>query len=170
MQSELPRLPATLCRCRKFDRPAFSRRPERRCRAAAIRPGLILNGSHEDDLVRFFAAQAREDSHCLDVGANYGFFACLLGKYAPRGKVVAIEPHPAVFRLLRDNIHFNDVAPVVAQLRDAGFDAAQFLGEIRDAGLVAADLGPAGLEELSFDALLALDYRAGILLRHAAAR
>src|SRR4051794_25634974 len=68
-----------------------------------LSPGLILNGSHEDALVRFFAAHVKEDSNCLDVGANYGFFACLFGKYARRGKVVAIEPHPAVFELLRDN-------------------------------------------------------------------
>ena len=234
-----------------------------------LSPGLILNGSHEDDLVRFFAAHVKEDSRCLDVGANYGFFACLFGKYAPRGKVIAIEPHPAVFQLLRDNIQLNDVAPVVAplrvavgdapgklqlfpragrsgntsitqmpdaalallgeaktepfwvdslriddllpqfdgridfikldvegaeplalrgarqtiaanpqlaivmewapsQLRDAGFEAARFVDEIRAAGLVAADLGPAGIRELSFEALLGLDYRAGILLRHAA--
>ena len=92
-----------------------------------LSPGLILNGSHEDDLVRFFAAQVKEDSHCLDVGANYGFFACLFGKYAPRGRVVAIEPHPAVFELLRDNIQLNDVAPVVAPLRAAVSD---FCGEI----------------------------------------
>ena len=231
-----------------------------------LSPGLILNGSHEDDLVRFFAAHVQEDSRCLDVGANYGFFACLFGKYARRGKVVAIEPHPMVYELLRDNIQLNDVAAVVAplraavsdaagklqlfprvgrsgntsitqmpdaalavlgeakaeplrvdslriddllpqfdnrldvikldvegaeplalrgarqtiaanpqlaivmewapsQLRDAGFDAAEFLREIGDAGLVAADLGPRGIEELSFDALLGLDYRAGILLR-----
>lgn len=236
-----------------------------------LSPGLILNGSHEDDLVRFFAAHVKDDSRCLDIGANYGFFACLFGKYAPRGKVVAVEPHPAVFQLLRDNIQLNDVAPVVAplcaavsdaagklqlfprvgrsgntsitqmpdaalsslgeakaepfwvdalriddllpqfdnridfikldvegaeplalrgarqtiaanpqlaivmewapsQLRDAGFEAAEFLGEIRDAGLVAADLGPHGVEALSFDALLGLDYRAGILLRRPAAR
>jgi len=234
-----------------------------------LSPGLILNGSHEDDLVRFFAAHVEEDSRCLDVGANYGFFACLLGKYARRGKVVAIEPHPAVFALLHDNIQLNDVAPVVtplrvavsdgpgklqlfpragrsgntsitqmpdaalawlgeaklepfwvdslriddllpqfngridfikldvegaeplalrgarqtiaanpqleivmewapSQLRDAGFEAARFVDEIRDAGLVAADLGPGGIRKLSFEELLGLDYRAGVLLRHAA--
>ena len=57
-----------------------------------------------------------------------------------------------------------------SQQRDAGFEAARFVEEIREAGLVAADLGPGGIEELSFDALLGLDYRAGILLRRPAAR
>ncbi len=236
-----------------------------------LSPGLILNGSHEDDLVRFFASTVKEDSHCLDVGANYGFFACLFGKFAPRGKVVAIEPHAAVYELLRDNVSLNDVASVVtplraavadsagqvqlfprvgrsgntsitqipdaaleslgepkaaafrvdslriddllpqlddridfikldvegaeplalrgarqtiaanprlaivmewapSQLRDAGFNVAEFVDEIRQAGLAPADLGPSGVEELSFDRLLGLDYRAGILLRRPARR
>jgi FkbM family methyltransferase len=89
-----------------------------------LSPGLILNGSHEDDLVRFFASAVKKDSHCLDVGANYGFFACLFGKIAPHGKVVAIEPHSTVYELLCDNIRLNDVASVVTPMRAAVADSA----------------------------------------------
>src|SRR5207249_12175823 len=47
-------------------------------------------------------------SSFLDVGANLGYFSCLLGKLAgPRGKVVAIEPEPNNFKLLQRNLRNN---------------------------------------------------------------
>jgi hypothetical protein len=82
---------------------------------------------------------------------------------------------PLALRGARETIAANPQLAIVmewapSQLRDAGFEASRFLDEIRDAGLVVADLGPEGIRELSFEALLALEYRAGILLRRPAAR
>ena len=52
-------------------------------------------------------------SSFLDVGANLGYFSCLLGKLAgPRGKVVAIEPEPNNFKLLQRNLRNNGLKNV----------------------------------------------------------
>jgi FkbM family methyltransferase len=41
----------------------------------------------------------------LDVGANVGFMTVLMGRWAgPDGRVMAFEPHPDLFRLLKENV------------------------------------------------------------------
>ena len=41
----------------------------------------------------------------LDVGANIGLFSISICKRFPQAKIIALEPHPANFRLLVDNVH-----------------------------------------------------------------
>ncbi len=40
----------------------------------------------------------------MDVGANHGAYALLLHKLAPAARVIAFEPHPVSFALLRDRL------------------------------------------------------------------
>jgi FkbM family methyltransferase len=50
----------------------------------------------------------------IDVGANIGYFSCLLSKLAgPAGKVLAIEPEPQNFKLLEQNLGINHLTNVV---------------------------------------------------------
>ena len=43
----------------------------------------------------------------LDVGANHGFFTLFLKKHFPNARILAIEPNPHVFDLLKKNILLN---------------------------------------------------------------
>jgi FkbM family methyltransferase len=47
-----------------------------------------------------------EPTSCVvDVGANLGMFSVWVSRYlAPTGRIIALEPHPAAYRLLRDNL------------------------------------------------------------------
>jgi FkbM family methyltransferase len=72
-----------------------------------LSPSLILTGEYEVPLTNYFLSHLRADSHCLDVGANFGYFTCLMGRKCPHGKVLGIEPDRHVFELARDNIHIN---------------------------------------------------------------
>ena len=57
----------------------------------------------------------------IDVGANLGYFTCLMAKLAaPGGRVVAIEPDPANRRLLEHNVIRNRLANVVVHGCAAG--------------------------------------------------
>lgn len=51
----------------------------------------------------------------VDVGAHHGIYAILLGKAVQRkkGVVVAIEPNPASFRILRRNVQLNKLEDTV---------------------------------------------------------
>ncbi|WP_303540267.1 FkbM family methyltransferase [Sphingomonas natans] len=72
-----------------------------------ISPWLIAEGRYEPDLTSFFVREIKPDSHCIDVGANLGYFTCLMAKYALDGKVIALEPNPFVHALAADNILIN---------------------------------------------------------------
>ncbi|AKJ07189.1 methyltransferase, FkbM family domain protein [Archangium gephyra] len=65
---------------------------------------------HELDL---FARLLNRGDHVLDIGANVGThtlgFASLVG---PGGRVVAFEPQPVIFELLRGNVHANGLTHV----------------------------------------------------------
>jgi FkbM family methyltransferase len=54
----------------------------------------------------------------LDVGANFGYFSCLVGSrigVSGRGRVIAVEPNPRMFDLLSRNIKINwSMAPIEA--------------------------------------------------------
>ncbi len=89
-----------------------------------LTPQLVTNGYHEIDLTDYFVNNLREDFHCLDVGANFGYFTCIMGRWASRGKTIALEPNPNVFELLRDNIYINSLEGVASGRNLAAADFA----------------------------------------------
>lgn len=72
-----------------------------------ISPHLITHGRHEDDLTNFFLRNIAEDSHCFDLGANIGYFACIMAKKAWRGRTIAVEADPTICQFVQDNLHIN---------------------------------------------------------------
>ena len=72
-----------------------------------LTPWFIVSGQYETEIARFFVDNLRQESRCLDIGANFGFYTCLMASFCPDGKVVGIEPVDTVYKLLRDNILIN---------------------------------------------------------------
>lgn len=72
-----------------------------------LSPWLILSGLYETAITNFFLNNLNPNSRCVDVGANFGFFTCLMGRFCPEGKVLGIEPILDIYELLRDNIYVN---------------------------------------------------------------
>jgi FkbM family methyltransferase len=72
-----------------------------------LSPWFIVTGGYETDLTNYFLRALKPDSHCIDVGTNFGFFTCLMARFCPQGRVVGVEAGETVFRLCRDNIHIN---------------------------------------------------------------
>ena len=72
-----------------------------------LSPWFIATGSYETELTDFLLRQLRPDSHCLDVGANFGYFTCLMARFCSQGKIIGIEADQKVYHLLRDNIWIN---------------------------------------------------------------
>jgi len=87
-----------------------------------LAPPLVMNGYHEIDLTDYFVNAINETDHCLDIGANFGYFACIMGRWAPRGRVVAVEPDPKIFGLLRDNIYINNLESLASPVNAAASD------------------------------------------------
>lgn len=73
-------------------------------------PQLIVYRQWEADLSRFFHSRVHRDTVFVDIGANFGYFTCLAGsRIGPSGsgRVHAIEPNPALVKLLRANALIN---------------------------------------------------------------
>lgn len=59
-------------------------------------------GEGDEEPMRWLACFVREGDRVLDVGANVGFYTVRLAKQVgPRGSVLAFEPVPDVFEILR---------------------------------------------------------------------
>ncbi len=77
--------------------------------------GLYRRGEHEPGLTKYLLETYANSlgGNFLDVGANIGYFSCLLGKLAgPTGQVVAVEPEPHNRRLLEANLRNNNLTNV----------------------------------------------------------
>src|SRR5262249_37673440 len=72
-----------------------------------------------------------------------------------RGGRQAIWAHPSV------NVGM-EWSP--GQIQAAGFNVPEFIKDLASMGLKSAEIGSTGLTEIPLEALLSLDYRAGILL------
>ncbi|MDB5461002.1 MAG: FkbM family methyltransferase [Caulobacteraceae bacterium] len=72
-----------------------------------ISPWFIVTGGYETDLTSYFLRELKPDSHCIDVGSNFGYFTCLLARFCPNGRVIGIEADQHVFEIARDNVHIN---------------------------------------------------------------
>jgi len=86
-------------------------------------PQFIASGHYETRLTDFFLREVKTDSHCIDVGANFGYFTCLFGRRASSGKVIGIEPDKRIYELVRDNIHINGLSGVASAKHAAASSA-----------------------------------------------
>jgi len=73
-------------------------------------PHLILHGVYESEITKYFLNNVKEDSVFLDIGANFGYYTCLVSKKIDAGKggkVYSFEPNRNAFELLQKNIMLN---------------------------------------------------------------
>jgi len=81
----------------------------------ALGRGLYRRGCHEPGLTKLLLTRFADatGSNFIDVGANIGYFSCLMSKLAgPTGRVLAIEPEPNNLKLLKDNVRINHLTNV----------------------------------------------------------
>lgn len=75
---------------------------------AGLAPHLIMDGFWEIAVTRQFTQYIKPGMHCVDVGANFGYFTLLMSGIAgSTGKVHAFEPNPAITPYLSQTIGLN---------------------------------------------------------------
>ncbi|MEK6883651.1 MAG: FkbM family methyltransferase, partial [Nanoarchaeota archaeon] len=70
-----------------------------------------ISGQIEDILFcyKLFSKFIKEDSWCLDIGANYGRMAIIMSKLIGKnGKVICIEPSKIALKILEENLFQNN--------------------------------------------------------------
>jgi FkbM family methyltransferase len=73
-------------------------------------------GTSEPEVVQVIQREVRPGSLALDIGANIGYFTLLLAKQVgAEGKVIAFEPLPEVFDVLKENVATNGYRNVVLE-------------------------------------------------------
>jgi FkbM family methyltransferase len=81
----------------------------------ASHAGAFLWGAYEPATTAVVMAVVREGDTVVDVGAHWGYFALLAASLCgQRGRVVAFEPHPRNFALLKKNLEANGLTQVEA--------------------------------------------------------
>jgi FkbM family methyltransferase len=70
-------------------------------------------GSYEPAVIAAVRENLRAEDTCLDVGGHVGYLSVLMAKIVgPAGKVVAFEPMPDSFEVLRENVRLNHLENV----------------------------------------------------------
>lgn len=88
-----------------------------------ITPHLAMDGYWESWITQTLARTVRPGWHCLDVGANHGYYTLVLADGAgPEGRVLPIEPTPRLAELMRQTLDVNGF-PYVEVLQLAASDA-----------------------------------------------
>jgi FkbM family methyltransferase len=89
-----------------------------------ITPHLSMNGYWESWITLTLARLIRPGWHCLDVGANHGYYTLLMADGSgPSGKVLAVEPNPDPVRRLINTIDVNGFSSQARVVEKAGSDA-----------------------------------------------
>jgi FkbM family methyltransferase len=71
-----------------------------------------FNPDREADIVKLF--RPKEGDIVVDVGAHIGKYTIIASKMVgPRGKVIAIEAHPANYDILKENIFLNKLSNII---------------------------------------------------------
>lgn len=78
-----------------------------------VSPVLARHGVYEPFLTELVANEVRAGDVAVDLGAHVGYYTLLLARLVgPGGRVVALEPDPANFALLKRNVSMNGYAHV----------------------------------------------------------
>jgi FkbM family methyltransferase len=77
-------------------------------RETGITPHLAMDGYWESWITIALARLPRPGWHCLDIGANHGYYTLIMADAAgPEGRVVPVEPTPRLAGLLRETLDIN---------------------------------------------------------------
>jgi len=91
--------------------------------SASLEYSLFFRGCHEPEIGSLIERSAPEGGVCLDVGANVGAHTLVMARaVGPRGRVIALEPHPEICARLRRNLELNGLEQVEV-VEAALFDA-----------------------------------------------
>jgi FkbM family methyltransferase len=87
-----------------------------------ITPHLVMDGYWESWITVALARRLRPGWHCLDIGANHGYYTLIMADAVGReGRVVPVEPTPRLADLLRQTLDVNGF-PTVAVAPEAASD------------------------------------------------
>lgn len=113
-------------------------------------PQFLAEGDYERGTTEYLKRTVPVDGVAIDVGANFGYYTCLLARLAWQGRVLSFEPDPEVFELLRDNIAANWCGGVAVPTNAAVGDAAGTLTLHRRVDRTGnTSIAPASEEELA---------------------
>jgi FkbM family methyltransferase len=88
-----------------------------------ITPHLAMNGYWESWITLAIAQAVQPGWHCLDVGANHGYYTLLMADgCGPAGRVLAVEPNPDPARRLVLTVDVNGFASCVDLIEQAASD------------------------------------------------
>jgi FkbM family methyltransferase len=127
-----------------------------------ITPHLALNGFWESWITLTLARIIRPGWHCVDVGANHGYYTLLMADgTGPAGAVIAVEPNPDPARLLVRTLDVNGFSGYAMVTENAASDAVGNRLELHimeNRGLNATLSGDGGgrtvaVESVTIDAL-----------------
>jgi FkbM family methyltransferase len=71
----------------------------------------IFKEKHHDKISNF---PFKNDSTIIDLGANEGFYVLKAKEKSPESKIIAVEPNPSAFNVLKKNIETNKLKNVIA--------------------------------------------------------
>jgi len=87
-----------------------------------ITPHLCMDGYWESWITVAIARTLRPGWHCLDIGANHGYYTLIMADaVGPQGRVVPVEPTPRLADLLRQTLDVNGF-PNVSVAAEAASD------------------------------------------------
>lgn len=92
-----------------------------------LTPWFALTGRYENDVTDFFLRNLRPDSHCMDLGTNFGYFLCLMARSSPMGRTLGVEPDSELSTIAQDNLFLNGVHEHSEVIRGA---VADQIGEL----------------------------------------
>lgn len=72
-----------------------------------ISPRFAMNGEYEPEVTEFFLRNVKPGNVCIDVGANFGYYTCMMARLANPGRVLSFEADPQTFEFTRDNKYIN---------------------------------------------------------------
>lgn len=97
----------------------------------SLAPHLILSGYWEAWITQAVARIVKPGWHCVDVGANHGYYSLLLADaVGPAGQLLACEPNPRLADLLARTLEVNGFRGRAAVVPDAVADADGQMAEL----------------------------------------
>ena len=88
-----------------------------------LTPHLCLDGFWESWVTIAMARLLQPGWHCVDVGANHGYYTMIMADAVePSGRVMAIEPNPQLANLVKLSLEVNGYLPHASVLQRAAAD------------------------------------------------